>query len=57
MGAELKAALKPETRERALEEKREAEITSIGQTTARRSEGEVRRRKRDEKDRMLIFQK
>ena len=41
MGAELKPAIKPKSRERAGEENGKAEITSIGQTTARRSEGEV----------------
>ena len=45
MGAELKAAKKPKSRERAGGEKEKAEITSIGQTTARRSEGEVWKRK------------
>ena len=40
-GAELKTAIKPKVRERAGGEKGRAEITSIGQTTARRSEGEV----------------
>ena len=41
MGAELKTAIMPKVRERARGEKGRAEITSIGQTTARRSEGEV----------------
>ena len=54
MGAELKAAIKPKSRERAGEEKGKAEITSIGQTTARRSEGEGWKRKLEEIYRVLI---
>ena len=48
MGAELKTARKPKIRERAGEEKEKAEKTSIGQTTAMRSEGEGKKRRREE---------
>ena len=54
MGAELKTARKPKIRERAGEEKEKVEKTRIGQTTARRSEGEVKKRKREERCQFLI---